>query len=326
LVSVIIPVYNAEKTINLPINGLLAQTHRHLELIFVDDCSIDNSSDIIQKAVPMFEQKGMILRMFSHYKNKGVAAARNTGLEHATGHYIYYVDADDEIEPDTVELLVNTAEQHNADIVGCNWFLKFDKNERRMNQLAFTSPLHAVKNILNGSMRWNLWLFMVRRSLYEINRIRFSAGQDMGEDLAIMVKLFTYANKVIYIDKALYHYGQSNEQSLTKTYSEKHITQATFNVKEVENFLSNILDQQKLVVWMSYLKLNIKLPLLISDNRENYNLWNHWFVESNRYVMHNRSIPWRIRILQYAASKRMYFLVKCHYYLVVRLIYGIIYR
>lgn len=325
-VSVIVPVYNAEKTLCTTLSALLIQTYTQLELIFVNDYSRDGSLIILQDSKSDFEHRKINVKILNHDVNRGVAAARNTGLSNATGKYIYYVDADDAIEPDTVELLVKTAEQQQADIVGCNWFLTFNKNERKMNQPSFANPWQAIENILNGVMRWNLWLFMVKRSLYEDNYIRFTPKQNMGEDLMVMVKLFFYANKVTYVDKALYHYGQSNEQSLTKTYSDRHIAEVTANVKEVEDFLSDKLDKQKLTVWMSYLKLNIKLPLLISDNGENHNLWNRWFVEANRYALHNRSVPWRIRILQYAASKRLYFLVKCHYYLVVRVVYGLIYR
>src|SRR5690606_25740174 len=100
----------------------------------------------------------------------------------------------------------------------------------------------------------------------------------------------------------------------------------TANVKEVEDFLSDKLDRQKLDVLISYLKLNIKLPLLVSNNKHNYRFWNSWFGEANQYVLDNKSTSLRIRILQWVASKKMYFLVRCHYYLVVRFVYGVIYR
>ena len=86
-------------------------------------------------------------------------------------------------------------------------------------------------------MRWNLWLFMVKRSLYEDYNILLYSGDEYGEDLMVIMKLFVHANKVAFVNDALYHYGQSNEDSLTKTYSEKHRREVTANLYEVEEYL-----------------------------------------------------------------------------------------
>lgn len=146
-------------------------------------------------------------------------------MERATGDYIYYVDADDSIEPDTLECLVNEAEEHGWDITGHEWYLTFESNERYMEQPAYTTPAKALRNMMCGIMRWNLWLFLVRRSLYVENKIRFIEGMNMGEDMMVMIKLFVCAKKVGIIHIPFYHYRQGNLSSLTKNYSQKHIEQ-----------------------------------------------------------------------------------------------------
>ncbi len=326
-VSVIIPVYNAEDTLAISSEALLRQSYPFLEIVYINDCSTDSSRESIEDWARKLEDREYVtVRIIDHERNMGVAAARNTGLGHATGRYVYYVDADDAIEPDAIEVLVNAALEHDAEIVGCNWFLSFEKNERRMNQPAFSTAYEGLMGILNGSMRWNLWLFLVDRSLYEKNAVRFTSGLDMGEDLMVMCKLFTFANSVTYVDRALYHYRQSNTVSLTKVYSARHIRQVTQNVQEVERFLKKSIFASRLTNQIAFLKLNIKLPLLISDDRERYKQWLDWFPEANNYIMLNKALPLRTRTLQLLALKKRFWAVRLYYRIVNRMVYGVLFK
>ncbi|WP_219226485.1 glycosyltransferase family 2 protein [Pedobacter antarcticus] len=326
LVSVIIPVYNAENTLHIALESLKKQTYPQLEIIIVNDSSTDNTLNVIEGYIPVFENKGMRIKVISHEQNRGVATTRNTAIEHVTGEFIYFLDADDRIESNAIELLVEEAILKNADIVGCNWFLTFEKNERKMNQPSFNEPKEAIQKMLNGTMRWNLWLFMVRKSLYINHQIRFIPGMNMGEDLTVMIKLFVHASSVTYLNKALYHYGQSNDQSLTKIYSDVHILEVSTNVKEVEQylFIHGFLDQ--LGNSMDFLKLNIKLPLLISDDEERYRTWLDWFPESNDKVMINKALPFRTRFIQWLAVREQFWAIKLYYRIVISFIYGRVYR
>lgn len=325
-VSVIIPAYNAGDMLHIALDSLMKQSYKRLEIILINDCSTDNTRSVIEDFVPGFKERGIVTKLISHRQNRGIAAARNTGLEYAEGEYIYYVDADDWIEPDAIELLVREAVSKDADIVGCSWFLSFERNERKMKQASFADPAEAIKNMLNGTMRWNLWLFMVRRSLYEKDQTRFISGMDMGEDLRVIIILFIRASRVSYLDKALYHYGQSNDQSLTKIYSDAHIREVTANVKEVEQCLSESRFAPHLRDSLCFLKLNIKLPLLISDRDEQYRAWLAWFPEVNNKVMDNGALPFRTRLLQWLAVKEQFWAVKLYYHGMIRFVYGKIYR
>ncbi|MBB6130760.1 glycosyltransferase family 2 protein [Mucilaginibacter lappiensis] len=327
IVSIIIPVFNAEDTLLICLTSLESQTYAYLELLFVNDCSVDNSVALIKEFATKWQNDEYIrVKILQHERNKGVAAARNTGLDQATGEYIYYVDADDSMESDTIEIAVKTALENEADIVGLNWFLTFQQNERQMNQTAFNTPWQAISLILSGKMRWNLWLFLTKRSLYENNKIRFIPGKNMGEDLVVSIKLFTCAQKVIYMNKACYHYGQSNSQSLTKTYSDQHIREVTENVKEVETYLMNSKFGNDIGNLLFYLKLNIKLPLLVSAKTSNYKRWIDWFPEANPFVLRNKSLPFRTRILQWLAVNRQYWALKLYYRLVIQVFYGVLYK
>lgn len=328
IISVIIPVYNAEKTLYKSIDSLINQSYPHLELIFINDCSQDNTLNILYQYEKKItdNSKGLVMKIISHEENKGVAAARNTGLQNATGELIYYVDADDFIDERAIELLVKKQQENDADIVGCSWYLSFNQNKRRMNQPPFNNSLEAIQQMLHGKMRWNLWLFMVKRSLYEDYNIRFIPGMNMGEDLMVIMKLFVHANKVAFVNDALYHYGQSNEDSLTKTYSEKHRREVTANLYEVEKYLHKSSFFKSIGDGISFLKLNIKLPLLISDKKENYECWINWFPEANKFIMKNKDLPLRTRVLQWLALRKQYWILKLYYNLVIRYIYGVLYK
>ncbi len=325
-VSVIIPVYNASATLGVCLDSLNRQTIQRFELLFIDDSSTDGSLDILMSYAEQYSTGDFVVKVLRHERNRGVAAARNTGLEYATGEYVYYVDADDFIEPDTLECLLKEAQEKELDIVGHEWFLTFKSDERYMKQPLFVTPDEALRQMMCGVMRWNLWLFLVRRSLYVENNIRFIEGMNMGEDMMVMMKLFACAKRVAIINRAFYHYGQSNSGSLTKTYSAEHIRQVTNNVQEAEQFISASSYVGLLSEFIPLLKLNIKLPLLITDDESRYRQWTEWFPETNGYVMKNKRLPLRTRLLQLAAVKRYDFLLKLYYRFVFKLVYGVIYK
>ncbi len=321
-VSVIVPMYNVSKVIKRAIDSLYAQTLFGIELIFVDDHSKDDTLDTLEALLP--QKEDVQVKILRHTDNRGVAAARNTGLEHAIGKYVYYVDADDYIEPSTLEKLYNKAIESDADIIGCEWFLSFQNNERFMKQADVTTGDELFTKMAHGVMRWNLWLFLVRRSLYVDLGFRFIEGLNMGEDMMIMMKMALHANKVEIIHEPLYHYIQTNTASLTKNFS-TYCYQVAANVEELGNYLIKI-GRNDLSDKYLQLKLTLKLPLLISNRMTDYETWYQWFPEANDVVKQNKDLPWRTRFIQQAASKRQFWILRLYYWLVIKLIYGVIYK
>lgn len=327
LISVIVPIYNAEATLHVTLSSIVNQNYNSIELIFVNDCSTDASEHILRQFLSEWPKDEFYnIAIINHDVNKGVAAARNTGLSIANGDYIYFIDADDWIEPDTIQVLAEHAIGEDAEIVCCNWFLSFNKSERKMRQPVVFGPYDAIQKIFHGSMRWNLWLFLVRKSLFTENQLQFTPGMNMGEDLVMMIKLLMNASKVFHVNRHLYHYNQSNAASLTKTYTKKHVQEVTLNVMEVEKYIMENDFRNQLRLSLDFLKLNIKLPLLISNKKEQYLLWLNWFPEVNTKTMANKELSSRIRVLQWFAAQRQFWAIKLHYYIVVRFVYGIVYK
>ena len=325
-VSVIVPVYNASATLKPCLMSLCAQTYKNLEILFVDDCSTDDSLDILIDYAGQYQGDNFAAKVLRHEYNRGVAAARNTALRHATGDYVYYVDADDTIEPDTLECLLKEAQENDSDIVGHEWFLTFNAGERYMKQPVYFNSYEALCYMMCGVMRWTLWLFLVRRSLYMENDIHFTEGMNMGEDMMVMMKLFLCAGKVSVVNRPFYHYEQQNQHSLTKTYSQEHVRQVTANLFEVERAINASPYACSLSKFLPFLKLNIKLPLLMTDDESRYKLWLEWFPEANGHVLKNKMLSFRTKAIQWIAVKRYFIFLKLYYRIVFKVVYGVIYK
>jgi len=141
-----------------------------------------------------------------------------------------------------------------------------------------------------------------------------------------IIRLFCHAEKVVYLGKAFYHYMQTNTNAYTKVLSDLHLSQIHRNADLVVTNLYKLYGTKSLEKEIHFFRLNVKLPLLISSQKKMYETWLQWFPESNRYIKQNTSFPFRIRCIQYAAIKGHYWLIRLHYYGIVRFVYGIIYR
>lgn len=324
-VSVIIPMYNVSEYVEECFINLASQDLTDFEVVLIDDRSVDDTIDKTVKAIERFERKDVEFTLITQETNMGVACARNKGLERASGEYIYFYDADDRLEPDTLSTLYAEAKLNDADIVGCEWYISFAQNERAIGQRDVHSGVELFKGFASGVIRWNLWLFMVRRSLYEQNKLRFLPGMNMGEDMMVMMKLALLSNRVSIIHKPLYHYSQTNNGAQTKTWSKEKREQVTANVKEVESFCRQHFGAS-FDLEMDFLKQSVKLPFIISDRREDYRIWAEWFPESDKSIQTNLELPLRTRGLQLAAVNRQYWILWLYFKVVNKFVYGIIYK
>lgn len=322
-ISVIIPIYNVSRFIERCAESLLKQTLDEVEYIFVNDATPDNSMTLLHGVITRYPDKALQIKIVEHEQNKGLPAARNTGLAVAVGEYVYHCDSDDFVEHDMLELLYNAAKEKEADFVWCDWFLSYDNSERYMKQPAYDAPLEALKAMLDGRMKYNVWNKLVKRSLYVDNNISFPAGYGMGEDMT-MICLAACAAKVAYVDKALYHYVRSNTEAMTQNFNERHLRDVRHNVDETMVFLAQKgLDTE---TEMALFKLNVKLPFLVADSWESYRRWSEWFPEANAYINENKGQSFRTRFLQQMAAKRFYVGVWLYYQVVYRFLYTVLYK
>lgn len=323
-ISVIVPVYGVERFVGRCMESLMNQTLREgVEYIIVDDCSPDDSMSIIKEVVD--RSPGTDVRIIRHETNKGLPAARNTGLRHARGEYIYHCDSDDFLEPDALGSLLRAAVATGADYMWCDWFLSFGSRERAMRQPEATSPRAAVRDMLAGVMKYNVWNKLVRRSLYEDNKISFPDGQPMGEDMT-MILLAARSSKVAYVGRPLYHYVKGNVSAMSRMYDGKKTRQLRYNADRVVEYVGNVITDTDIAAELDWFKLNVKLPFLFTGSRGDMERWLEWYPESNASVMRNRNQSLRVRLLQWTAAHGLTAVNTFYTLLLNKLYYGIIYR
>ncbi len=323
-VSVIIPIFRVEKFIERCAISLFEQTLDSIEYIFVDDTTPDKSIEILTDVLERYPQRKPQVTILRHDVNKGLPAARNSGLSVAGGEYVFHCDSDDYLESNALEQMLNVAEKTDSDIVWCDYYLSFSMNERIMVQPNYSNSQEAIKGMLSGTMKYNVWNKLANRRLYVDNSISFPAGHSMGEDMT-MIKLFAHAKKVAYINAPLYHYIRLNTDAMTQSYSERKIADIEFNVAQTLDYLLKNC-KFDLTQEFAFFKLSTKLPLLISDKICNYRIWNELYPEANKYILKNKKQSVRIRVLQWLASKKVYSFVKLYNIILNKLIYGLLYK
>lgn len=204
LVSVIVPVYNAEKYINICIQSIVSQTYQNIEIIIIDDGSEDNTAVICKN---LAEHNRHI--RYHRQDNSGVSAARNIGYSMSKGQYIIFIDADDELHASMIEKLLYDIKKNNADISVCDIKKVESSIEKIENKQATSIELYSQDDALDLYMRKNyfeigVWNKLFKRSLIE--NIRFSEGRKMNEDKFFVFEALMKADRVTYRREPLYYY------------------------------------------------------------------------------------------------------------------------
>lgn len=313
-VSVIIPVYKVEAYIERCVRSLMEQTMQDIEFIFVDDGSPDRSIEIVRSITGGYKRN---VRILVHPENKGLPAARNTGLEACTGSWILNVDSDDWLEPTMVERLYEAAVKAGADIAYCDYYLDFGSSRRRLGNPSFQDGETMVREgYFGGTAKYNVWNKLVKASLFQ--GVSFPAGHAMGEDMT-MIPVTARAGRVVYVEEALYHYFKLNPGAYSNAFSDKNLEDVLFNVNRA---LESIKDYSFTEKDIAFFKLNTKLPFLMSGDKKQFRLWKEWFPEANRYIGDNHYLPLRTRLVQQCAAHNLFFLVRLYCFAVDKVFYG----
>ena len=218
LVSILVPVYKAEKYIERCARSLFEQTYPNLEFIFVDDASPDKSIEILQKVIQYYPKWQNSTLIIHHHKNRGIAAARNTLIDNCKGEFLFHVDSDDWIEPNAIELLMERQLETDADIVSGKYYRHTINEEQEESIIVVPSSQgkdkeETLKVMLKYRSIVATWNRLIRSSLYHDNNIRYAEGIDAGEDLMITPRLVYYSRKVASCNSITYHYNRNNPNS-----------------------------------------------------------------------------------------------------------------
>jgi glycosyltransferase involved in cell wall biosynthesis len=209
LISVIIPVYNTEKYVERAINSVLNQSYRNVELVIVDDGSTDMTGDIIDRVAKKDTRVVVI-----HKKKEGVGVARNRGLNAATGSYITFCDADDEMYPNMLEKMMHAIIRDGSDVAVCDWEYVdtegrelFWYRQKRTNEILESREAQErflTSDIIEGFC----WNKLVDRKLYRANNVSFAEDRISYCDMYANYKIIKEAKRVSLLRDKLYKYYQ----------------------------------------------------------------------------------------------------------------------
>lgn len=235
-ISVIVPVYKAENYLHRCVDSLLAQTFTDFEVLLVDDGSPDRSGEICDE----YAQKDDRVRVF-HKENGGVSSARNVGIDNALGEYTIHADPDDWVEPNMLEELYKKAQEEDADMVICDFYVNENsKQYYKSQQPTKVIDIQIVRKDFINKLHGSTCNKLVRASCYKENNIRFNESISFCEDKLFICEILKFINCVSYLNKAFYHYDQTiNENSLVKrTFTERNYNDRLYVCELLKDALS----------------------------------------------------------------------------------------
>lgn len=219
-ISIVVAVYNAEKTLKKCVDSLLNQTYNNIEIILVNDCSKDNSLDICNE----YSKANDNVKVISNDRNSGVSNTRNNGIDNSTGEYICFVDSDDYVESNYIEVLYYYYQKYNT-VPICGFVYHDEYNHAKPvkyswsgnEELVSLGEAFRLKSKLYLTALWNK--LFDRRLIVEKN-IRFDTNVSVGEDLRFSVDYFIKNNidKICALPEPLYHYMKLTDNSLMSSF------------------------------------------------------------------------------------------------------------
>ncbi|EUC52613.1 glycosyltransferase [Streptococcus sp. ACS2] len=252
LLTVVIPVYNVEKYLKRCVESVLVQEWHNYDILLVDDGSTDSSPQICDDYAKVYDFISVI-----HKKNGGLSEARNTGILHAKGEYVYFPDSDDWIETDTFLALAEVLESQKFDIISFNREFVKDEDDAIVSDSLVTQAFEGKDAFVQMLKHSYITGFandkIYRKSLFIDNNILFPKGK-YYEDLGTNYKLFLSAKKVYATNQKYYHYLIDNPDSITQSWNEKKFSDMFGFYKDIfySDFVRSQLNQEELQISQLY--------------------------------------------------------------------------
>lgn len=267
-VSVIIPVYNVEKYLTRCLQSVCGQTMKDIEIICVNDGSTDRSLQILQEYA---QQDGRIKVI--NQENQGLSVARNVGIDNSVAEYISFIDSDDFIHHNFLEVLYNAIKKTNSDISGCN----FQKITKQEGTLSIKSNIKAeisanpLKTLLHKKnyIHFNVWNKLYRRDI--ISNIRFPIGIYF-EDWVFNTIVFDKATRFAWIDQPLYGYRISSDSIMRGSFNEKKLHDYVSGIKIVHAYFQN--SEKWAIIKKTRISRTVKMMMNSALRSKNTNLFN----------------------------------------------------
>lgn len=301
-VSVIIPVYNVEAHIARCAKSLFEQTLDEIEYIFVNDCTPDESMQVLRRTMDEYPHRCPQVKIINLPVNQGAAKAREIGIKAAKGEYIIQCDSDDWVDRDMSRILYEEAKQGDYDMVICDWYDSDGQSNQHINQKIKMNKNQMMADLIGRRLSSSLCNKLIKRTLFTHNRI-IPPKTHMMEDVAYAIQLTYYSSKVSYLPIPLYYY-YNNPRSICREPSEasclNRCRQAIDNINIVVSFLSDkgLSDTYSNEIVMLKNSARVFLwPILLQHFKKNYKAWTNVYPEINWKYPFNRAIDINLRVI-----------------------------
>lgn len=278
-VSILMPIYKVEQYIEKTLDSIFTQSYPYMDFVFVNDCSPDNSLQILKDTLANYQIGKDRYTIVNHSRNEGIAVSRTDCIANAKGDYVYFVDSDDWIEKETVEQMVLATKNGTIDIVGCDYMKDYLSGKTTYHHDNYGDSCRKnLYKCLNYDIATVLWKLLIRRELFA--NFKITPHVDIVEDYIMSVKLYYYANSFVAIPKAFYHYVQYNQArvSLQTLWS---ISMHIKGVEEVELFCRKMgLYDEKVSRLLLLRKFNIKSNFILNKQLLDGNAYRNTFPEA----------------------------------------------
>ncbi len=228
MVSIIVPVYNSEKTIDRCVQSIIEQTYQDLQIILVDDGSTDSSQDKC-KAWTKKDKRVIVITK----QNGGVSSARNAGLEQVQGEYVGFVDSDDVIMSTYIEKLLSMIKDNQADMSICKSKKTVEEQVGNFQTIVYDTEA-MLDNLLYGKISTGVWGMLVKAEIITVNGLRFAEGYKYSEDLHMVWRLANYSKKTAFTKERHYVYFETEGSAMTKFNLDRRDSLKLFD--DLENF------------------------------------------------------------------------------------------
>lgn len=280
-VSIIVPVYNKEKYLSECVDSILRQNFKDFELILVDDGSKDSSWNIIKEYANKDKRVVPV-----HQENAGVSAARNAGLDRAQGKWICFVDADDYLPKDGIQILVEHGEKSNADIVNANATRVEDDKQFKI----FNFNNEIVKgNIYPRLVHFAPWAQLFKRSIIEEHHLRYVKGLAYSEDNVFILYYSLYASSIEFVNDSVYNYRINFDSAIQNkdykkvAYHQMWAAHEVYKLKDKEASLRNFIINRTKILISSSINAYVYRAINVLKINDIIRLYSDFFKETNMF-------------------------------------------
>lgn len=310
-ISVVIPVYGVEAYIERCARSLFEQTLDDMEFVFVNDCTPDNSIDVLVSTLNLYPQrKGQVI-IINKEKNEGASYARKTGIEHATGEYIGFCDSDDWVDISMYKRLYEYAIKGGFEYVKCSHYVSDGIKTLSVNNVKFSSSPNkeeVLRKLICCRGADSVWDSITQRGVFQSNKFVFTQNP-MLEDFVLSAQILEYSSSYGVVREPLYYYFQNPDSVCNTPSQESYIKrgkQASENIEWILGFIhsryGNTFAKEEVIL------KNVPRRLIIPIMKEssNYPIWNSFFP--------GNTIPYLCSSFVTRKLKFQYLLVVLHLY------------